>query len=77
MTIKDLIVTLRRPVDRIRITTGALTNGEEVTYNYDGFEVYAIPEQILSVLVEKWEVVIDVNMKSLCEVTVTYTLCIN
>lgn len=77
MTTKELITTLTRPMDRIRIYTGALTEGNPQSYYYDGFECYNIPEQLLTIQVEKWEVVVDVNIKSLCEITVIYTLCIN
>lgn len=73
MKVSDLIYSLKRPVDFIQIETP-----ENQTYLYDGYgnEEDPIPLQILEMPVMNWEVRVNMEMQSMCEVNILFSLTI-
>lgn len=72
MKISDLLATLKRPVDYIRINAG-----EHKTYLYSGYEdegEHPVPLQIQALEVITWEVSVTMEMQSMCEVNIIFTL---
>ena len=70
MKVNDLIYSLKRPVDLIEINTA-----ENQSYSFDGYGDQ-IPLQILDMPVMNWEVSVKMEMQSMCEVNIIFTLTI-
>lgn len=72
MKVSDLIYSLKRPVDLIEIDTA-----ENQSYLFDGYgDEEQIPLQILEMPVMNWEVSVKMEMQSMCEVNIVFTLTI-
>lgn len=72
MKVNDLIYSLKRPVDLIEINTA-----ENQSYSFDGYGYGdQIPLQILDMPVMNWEVSVKMEMQSMCEVNIIFTLAI-
>ena len=72
MKISELVYSLKRPVDLIEINTA-----ENQSYSFDGYgDGDQIPLQILDMPVMNWEVSVKMEMQSMCEVNIIFTLTI-
>lgn len=71
MKISELVYSLKRPVDLIQIVTPG-----DHRYIYDGYEENTIPLQFMDMAVTNWEVTVHMEMQSMCEINIMFTLTI-
>ena len=69
MNVRKLIETLERPVDLIKIY------GYDIfPLYYDGFETQEMPEGLKNFHIKSWEIVVEVEQQSICELKFNYIL---